>query len=252
MELELNAKNAASALLAVIGGATAITGAIRGDVGLINIGLAGLFLGAVVFTFKSPGYVHREGFEAVMKSYRKLLLKMVEDLGLEGKAVYIPPYENLPEGGTFIPLREDFEPSLGKLDSETVFLTNVSNEREMGLSIRPTGLELVREFEDFFEGPLNGTGAEVVESVAGSVLRALNLAKTVYIEEVDDGFRVVVRPAFQCSPEGCDQVACPVCSSIMLSLARATGRLIVTESIERKEYGIEVRARTLGGVEEWM
>jgi hypothetical protein len=250
--ITMEPKNVASLILAVLGGVAALVGLILGETKWINLGLAGLFLAVVVYTFKGRGYVKKDGLTAVLGSYRELLRKMVSDLDLEGNAVYIPPYENLPEGGTFIPLREDFSLSLGRLDEETVFLTNVGSEREMGLSIRPTGLELLRKFEEHLEGSLEGSGPAEVESVAGSVLRALDLAKGVYIEEGDGGFRVVVRPDFSCDPEGCEQVACPVCSSVLLALSKATGQLIESESFERKEYGVEIRAKKLGGVREWM
>ncbi len=245
-------KNVAALSLSIIGGITTVVGLFKENTGLVNMGLAGLFLGVVVFAFKRAGYVKRDALTSVMNSYRELLKRIVLDLGLEGNAVYIPPYENLPDGGTFIPLREDFILSLGKLDEETVFLTNVSSEREMGLSIRPTGSDLVKMFEDYSEGPLEGIGPEGIENVAGAVLRSLNLVKGVYIEENEDRFKIIVRPDFPCNPKDCEQVACPVCSSILLALAKSTGQLIESESFERKDYGIEIQARKLGGVKEWM
>ncbi len=246
----------AGASLAVIGAFLLIYGAINSNQSQINLGFAGLFLSFVVFTFKSKEYVKREALDNLILPYVNMIKKMVDDLGLEGNALYIPPYENMPEGGTFIPLHKDFDLDLGRMDEDTVFLTNVANERQMGLVIRPTGAELVKKFEEHFEGSLDGEGYATVESVSSSVLRALDLAKGVHIDENKEGFRIVVKPTnteiCRASIEGCNQVACPVCSSILLALAKGTNEVIESESFATTQHGVEIKAKKLGGVREWM
>ncbi|WP_225807151.1 hypothetical protein [Thermococcus bergensis] len=59
----------------------------------------------------------------------------------------------------------------------------------MGLLIRPTGVDLVKKFEEYSESSLDGSGPSTVESVASSVLRAFDLAKGVHIEENEKEFR---------------------------------------------------------------
>ncbi|WP_175060102.1 hypothetical protein [Thermococcus sp. 2319x1] len=242
--------------LGVIGTVLLIYGAINSNQSQINLGLAGLFLSFVVFTFKSKEYVKREALDNLILPYVNLLKKMVDDLGLEGNALYIPPYENMPQGGTFIPLHRDFDLDPGRMNEDTVFLTNVANERQMGLLIKPTGAELVKKFEEHFEGPLDGAGYNTVESVASSVLRALDLARGVHINENEEGFRIVVKPTnteiCRASRDGCKQVACPVCSSILLALAKGTNEVIESESFAITQHGIEIKAKKLGGVREWM
>lgn len=246
----------AGASLAVIGAFLLIYGAINSNQSQINLGFAGLFLSFVVFTFKSKEYVKREALDNLIFPYVGLLKNMVDDLGLEGNALYIPPYENMPEGGTFIPLHKNFDLDLGRMDEETVFLTNVANERQMGLLIRPTGVDLVKKFEEHFEGSLEGGGYNTVESVSSSVLRAFDLARGVHIDENEEGFRVVVKPTnmeiCRASIDSCNQVACPVCSSILLALAKGTNEVIESESFTIADYGIEIKARKIGGVREWM
>lgn len=246
----------AGASLGVIGAFLLIYGAINSNQSQINLGFAGLFLSFVVFTFKSKEYVKREALDNLIFPYVSLLRDMVDDLGLEGNALYIPPYENMPEGGTFIPLHKNFDLDLGRMDEETVFLTNVANERQMGLVIRPTGVDLVKKFEEYFEGSLEAGGYNTVESVSSSVLRAFDLARGVHIDEKGEGFRIVVKPTnmeiCRASIEGCNQVACPVCSSVLLALAKGTNEVIESESFTIADYGIEIKARKIGGVGEWM
>jgi len=252
----MRVERVAGASLAVIGAFLLIYGAINSNQSQINLGFAGLFLSFVVFTFKSKEYVKREALENFVFPYVKLLRNMVDDLALEGNALYIPPYENMPEGGTFIPLHKEFDLDLGRMDEETVFLTNVASERQMGLVIRPTGADLVKKFEEHFEGSLDGEGYNAVESVASSVLRAFDLARGVYIEEGDGGFKVIVKPTNMeiCreSVERCNQTACPVCSSVLLALAKGTNEVIESENFAISDHGIEIKAKKRGGVREWM
>lgn len=49
------------------------------------------------------------------------------------------PYENLPKGGLFIPLRKDFDIDPGRFGEDIVFLTNVGSERQMGPPLRSPG-----------------------------------------------------------------------------------------------------------------
>ncbi|ADT85090.1 hypothetical protein [Thermococcus barophilus] len=242
--------------LIITGGSLLIYGAVNANQSLINLGLAGIFLGVVILTFKSHEYVKREALDSLTLPYVKALQKIVNDLGLEGKALYIPPYENLKEGGVFIPLHEEFDLDLGRLDDETVFLTNVSSERQMGLSIRPLGLDLLRKYEEHLEYSLENSNYKEVESVSSSVLRALDLANTVYIEEENNSFRIIVSPTNKeiCRKniEHCDQVACPICSSILLGLAKASNEVVMSEKFSFVKHGIEIKARKLGGIREWM
>jgi len=253
---DMRVERLASLILIMIGLGILIYGAVHTNQSLVNLGLAGIFLGIIVFTFKTSEYVKRESLDNLVLPYVKMLQKIVRDLGLEGKAVYIPPYENLPEGWTFIPLHEEFDLDLGRLDEETVFLTNVGNERQMGLSIRPLGLDLLRKYEEHLEASLEGANYKEVESVSSSVLRALDLARGIYIEEQGKEFRIIVSPVNKevCRKniDYCDQIACPICSSILLSLAKATNEVIMSEKFSFGKHGIEIKAKKLGGIREWM
>lgn len=239
-----------SGVLMGTGGALAIYGFLNANQGYINMGIAGTFLGMVMLILKSSGYVKREAFDGVFSPYMAFFRNFVDNLSLEGNAIYIPPYENLPNGGTFIPLHDDFDLDPARFDEGAVFLTDVPNEKAMGLLVRPLGLELLRKYEEHLEYTLEN--ATHLETSSSSVLRALGLAKSVYIEEDEGGFRVVVQPEIECEPRSCEKVACPICSSILLGLAKATGELILVEGVEKRDYGIEIKTRKLGGVREWM
>ena len=247
---EMELKYVVSAALGVSGGLIALKGFLGANQSYINLGIAGLFLSAVVLILKSSKYVKKDAVDVMLNSYKGFLKNLLSNLKLEGKAVYIPPYENLPKGGVFVPLYEEFDLDPARLDENTFFLTDVPSERSMGVLITSLGADLLEKYEEHLEAPI--TSVPEVESSAGSVLKALGLAKRVYIEENDENIRVIVSPEISCSPEECEKVQCPICASILLGLAKATDNLIGVESLEKKDYGIEIKAKKLGGVREWM
>lgn len=254
--IKMKIERTAGIVLITLGGSVLIYGLVNASQNKINLGLAGIFLGIIVLTFKSHGYVKRDALTSLTLPYVKMLQKIVDDLGLEGKALYIPPYENLGEGGVFIPLYENFDLDLGRLDGETVFLTNVGSERQMGLSIRPPGLDLLRKYEEHLGYSLEDSNYKEVESVSSSVLRALGLASTVYIEEENSDFNIIVSPTNKdiCRENisHCNQVACPICSSILLGLAKASNEVVMAENFSFEKHGIKIKAKKLGGIREWM
>ncbi|WP_297502983.1 hypothetical protein [Thermococcus sp.] len=246
----MEAKYISSALLALTGSALAVIGFIRGETGYLNLGLAALFLTAIVLTFKSSSYVKKGSLNIMIKSQRNLANSLLEGLALEGKSVYLPPYKNLPDGGVFIPLREDFDLDPARFDEGSIFVTDVPDERKMGLLLPTLGKELVEKYEEHLEGPL--TSIPEVESAAGSVLKSLNLARRVYIEEEGSEIRVIVSPDFECPPINCERFPCPICASILRGIAKASGEVIAVESLDPGKAGVEIKARRMGRVEEWM
>jgi len=224
----------------------------------INLGIAGIFLGIVVISLLPSKYVKYDTFEAMIKPYLNLSKNLISNLALEGKAIFIPPYENLPNGGTFIPLKEDFELSLGKLDEEMVFLTAVSSEKEMGLLIAPPlGIRLVEKFEEYSEIDLTNTELNLAVTSASSVLKALNLIGGIDLEEKDGELILYVENlkfpfCKENTNEVCEKFPCPICSSILFSIAKSQNELIKIERITKHKDYVEVRAKRLGGVERWM
>ncbi|ACS89084.1 hypothetical protein [Thermococcus sibiricus] len=239
-----------SAALGISGGIMVLRGFLAANQSYINLGIAGMFLGAVVLTLKSSKYVKKDSLDILLKSHKGFFKALLSNLRLEGKAVYIPPYENLPEGGIFVPLHEEFDIDPARLDEGTFFLTETPDEKSMGLLITSLGKSLLEKYEGHLEAPISSVPE--LEASAGSVLRALGVAKRVHIEENESEVRVILTPEVSCSFEECERAPCPICASVLLGLAKATNNMVGVESFEKKDYGIEIKARKLGEVREWM
>jgi hypothetical protein len=248
----MKSKYIAGVVLIVIGSVLTFKGAMDGNQSMINAGIGGVFLGVVVLTFSTSDYIKYDAFKAVVQPYHKLTRDIVDALELKNKAVFLPPYNNLPDGGVFIPLHEDFDIDLAKLDNNTMFITDVGREREMGLLLIPLGRELMNEYESYSEMDFTNAGLNVVES-ASAVLRSLGLAKSVTVEESEDMIKVYVDGVRvnTCST-ACEQIACPICSSILRAIAKSLQELIIVESFKFKDGFIEISARRIGGIDRWM
>lgn len=249
----MKAKYPAGVALIVAGVVIAFRGALEANQSLVNAGIGGVFLGVVVLSFSTSDHIKYDAFRAVFNPYLVLTRNLTNSLDLRGKSVYIPPYANMPEGGVFVPLHDDFDLDLARFDDRTVFITDVGREREMGLLLNPLGKELVKLYEDYSGMDLSGAGLGVVESVS-AVLRSLGLAKSVDVEEEGDEIRIYVggvRIREFCSKE-CERIACPVCSSIMLSISKALNELILVEEFDFSDRFVEISARKLGGISAWM
>jgi hypothetical protein len=50
----------------------------------------------------------------------------------------------------------------------------------------------------------------------------------------------------------CERAPCPLCSSILLSIAKSSGELIAIQNFDLDGSRVEITARWIGGIEKWM
>lgn len=245
-------KHIAGGILIAAGSVIAFQGAVSSNQSMINAGIGGVFLGVVVLTFSTSDYIKYDAFKAMVAPYAEVLKKLIGALEIENRAIYIPPYDNLPEGGIFLPLHREFGIDLARLDKNVMFLTDVGREREMGLLLPSLGKELMEKYESYFEVDFRYAGLGTVENASSSVLKSLGLAKSVTIEESGDRVKVFIDGirADTCS-KACEKAPCPICSSVLLSIAKAERELIAVEGF-RFEDGVEISAVKIGGIDRWM
>ncbi len=212
----------------------------------INLGIGSIILGLVVAAFPARGYVSKEALELSCSDMSGFFEKIVENLELGGNPVFIPPYENLPQGGVFIPKVKDFRLSLGRFDEGDVFVTG--SERETGVLISPApGYALLRYFEENY-GEIRNTDVAYASSVISGGLSALGIGSAEVFEE-DDTMEAYIKPLLS----KVDSVwSDPISSAVLLGVAMATGELISVEEVQRVNNYLRLKIRKLGSVEEWL
>ncbi|MEM2726762.1 MAG: hypothetical protein QXV61_00700 [Archaeoglobaceae archaeon] len=226
----MNVKRSIGIVLMITGSFIALFGATSANESIINTGICGIFIGAVLFSFSKE-----ESLANLFLSYHETFKNLARTFNVR-KAVYIPPYKKIPEGGVFLALREDFDIDLARIDSETIFLSG--REKEAGIVLKVPGSEILKELEDAsFEAVSSALKTKKLlksaKLIGGEVIR-------IFVEGVAVKF---------CS-EDCKLTTCPICGSLLLSVAKETGELITVENFKVGEK-IEIEAKKIGGVDKW-
>ncbi|XRP97092.1 hypothetical protein ACO3UB_00835 [Methanocaldococcus sp. 16A] len=208
--------------------------------------------------FIPSNLISYETYECTINPYLSFFENFINNLPLEGNAIYIPPYENLPKGGTFIPANEDFEINLGNFDEEIVFLTNVGRGKEMGILISPPlGYNLVKKFEEYANMELDNIELSLAISAASSVLKALELINGIDFIEENDKIELIienVKPkyCYNIDCKVCEKVSCPICSSVLFAIAKSQNQLILVDKFEKNENFIKIIIKKLGKIDDFL
>ncbi|MCS7121048.1 MAG: hypothetical protein NZ895_00365 [Archaeoglobaceae archaeon] len=221
----------AGILLMILGSAIALIGFFNSKETILNVGVCGTFIGAVLFSFS------QQKNSKFIESYHENLRNLSKFLELK-KSIYIPRNKHLPDGAVFLALMEDFEIDLAKMDYERIVISG--REREAGMLLKVPGSEILREVEEIS-----------FESVA-SALRYMGLIRSSKIVSSGEDVRILVEGvAVDFCEEYCKVLACPICSNLIFSFANESNELIEVEKFEVGEK-IEIHARKIGGVERWV
>lgn len=243
----LRHKNIALGFLSIAIGLFLIySGVVSGTLSFINLGIAGVFVGIVILSFIPSKLIDYEIFESSLKPYILFFEKLTRSLHLSNKIIYIPPYENLPKGGIFIPADDRFKINIGNFDENVVLITSAGRSKEMGLLITPPfGYHLEEKFEE--KTKLAGTDLSLVTSIALSVLKSYELIENLELEENDDEIMLTVEgiKLVYCN-DTCEKQICPICSSILYAIAKSQNQMMLVENFKRDENSIKITIKKLG------
>ncbi|NJE05683.1 hypothetical protein E3E36_05905 [Thermococcus sp. M36] len=218
-------------------------GGSSGSTSMVSLGLGAIILGLVLSAFPFRGYVARDALPLLTGSLCEFVEESVRGLELEGVPVVIPPYDNLPRGGVFIPKSGRFSLSLGMLHEGDVFVLAGGG----GLLISPApGWEVV-EYTVRNSGDIRGTGVGYASSAVSSTLSALGLGSAQAFDEGGGRISVFVRPLC-----GGSVYSDPVVVAVLLGIAMGENQLLEVESSEVVGEYVRITLRKIGGVEEWL
>ena len=231
--------------MAVAGIALWYYGGTQGTVALVNLGIGAIILGLVLAAMPSKGHVDREALVMSCGDFCGFIENMRKELELKGSPVVIPPYENLPRGGLFLPKEENFSLRLGKFADGAVFITGT--EDESGILVSPVpGWGLI-EYTLENVGELSGTGVGYSSSAVSSILSALGIGSAEAFEGEDGKIEVFAKPLC-----GGPFYADPVVSAMLIGIAMGKGEVLRVESSERANDHVKLILEPLGGIEKWL
>jgi len=212
-------------------------GGSSGNQAMVNLGIGSIILGIVAFSLPGWRCLPPEAGEVLGAGHCALFSNLASDLGLRGKAFVLPPYENLPRGGIFIPVSPRGSPNLGRLFEGRVLYS----EPEPGLLLSPV------PGWGFIDGlKLLGSGVGYAASAVSGVLDRFGLPGAKVFEE-DDTVEVYVKASCKEFP-----YADPVVSAVLVALASGAGEVLVVEEVGEVKGHLKLLLRKAGGVEKWL
>jgi len=216
---------------------------------LAFIGLGLTFWGALLLFVRPIKLVKANLLDSTAISSLTTINRMIEDLKYKGKAIYLPPkYLKELKGGTvFLPYKKEIIiPPVEEVAKEKVFLKNPN-----GISLTPPGLSLANLYEkelgkDFATLNLN----YLQNNLPKLFVEDLEIAEDLEINVEGDMIQVKISGSVYknfCEEARklssiCGSLGCPLCSSIAIALARATGRPIIIKktNLSKDNKTIEV------------
>jgi len=238
----VNLKLTAGILLVLAGIAIGFMAAMNANQHFLNAGIGVAVIGVILMAFSE-----KKRFEHLILPYHESLKRIAEFTEVK-KAVYIPPFGNFTSVAVFLAASNEFEIDISRLDLNSPFVSG--REKEMGILLEAPGKEILKKFEEYAEIDLSNYGIGISE-ICSSVLKALELADKVEIEENGDLKITISGAKVDFCSDDCKLIQCPICSSVLSATAKAIGELIAVDDF-RVGDKIEIRVKKLGGIERWM
>lgn len=215
---------------------------------LAFIGLGLTFWSILLLYIRPARYVKANLLDSTAFPSLMMMEQMMKELGIEGKAVYLPPGKNEElRGGKIIILKAKgkAEEAILKGNSSVLYLT-------------PPGVSLTNLYEDRLGKEFAGIDInDLQENLQKIFIEDLEIAEKIEMKIED----CLITMNIQGTPYSnlCmevtklksinNSVGCPFCSSIAIAINRSTGKSIIIEDeqVSNKGKNIEIKYRTLLG-----
>lgn len=187
---------------------------------LVVLAAVGAFGGVLTYYLTPEGFVATSVSERVYAALSESIEGLLDELGLSESRIYVPT-DGRTAARLFVPQNEgDALPEAAALDDVLV----VGDNGTRGVSLRPTGDTLFREFERALAEPFADAPEVAVEQLADALVENFEIASGTAVDADPDGTprRVTVR-AFGTAYGRAERPDNPVASLLGVGLARAVG-----------------------------
>ncbi|ABR54100.1 conserved hypothetical protein [Methanococcus vannielii SB] len=230
----------AGTLVSIIGMATIYYGISNSVMSFINLGISGIFIGIIINALIPSNSIDYSIHQSLTFENEGLLKKIFLNLKLSKKAVYIPPYDNLEYGGIFIPSSDNFTLNMSAFDENSLFISNQVAFSEMGVLITPpTGLSILKKFEENLSSSLSGIDLNTLMSLVSSSLSSMDLLADFEYEEIESENKICLKIYKTKNIENFNEFfyLSPIISSIFLAISKASGKAVYIENFsETNDY----------------
>ena len=222
---------------------------------LAFIGLGLVFWGGLLFYIRPERYVKEALLDKMALPPLVSLNEIMTGLGYKSKGIHLPPkyFTNFESAKVYFSAENNAKlpsPEEMQKNENRVFLKNPD-----GILITSPGFELTELFEKNLGTNLTKVDLQYLEKNMPKLLIDLEIAQKVEMHSTDSRVNVKIEGSITkgiCKEIGrlssiCGSLGCPLCSSIALALAKATGKPIIIEKGLASEDGqiLEIEYRLL-------
>ncbi|NHN46669.1 hypothetical protein G9464_03545 [Halostella sp. JP-L12] len=220
-------------------GTAALLGALTlPDARTVLFALAGVGLfGAVLLRYLTPTrFVHPTAGESLYAAFAATGEELVAELELRDERVYVPTAANDRENASvrlFVPSRSDYViPDDGEL---AALFVDSDDGRAEGISVRPSGGQLYREYRRSVSGGLAERPAPLAEQLTDGLVNQFELVDDASAEVEDGRLRVSMT---DCAYGPADRFDHPVSSFLAVGLATGLGVPVTGDvaTVDEEEY----------------
>jgi len=213
---------------------------------LAFIGLGLIFWGAILTYILTEEYVRENLLDATVLPSLAMLNQIMQELGYNGKAVYLPPryVRDLEANKVYIPKQKE-----GKLPTPEQIQeqeTRLFIENPPGILLTPPGAELTKLFERTLETSFTKIDLQYLQQNLPKLLTEdLEIAQNFEIQAEKNRVTVKIEnsPYKKLTKKAgnllylYDNLGCPLSSAVASALAKAIGKPIVIENQEISKDG---------------
>lgn len=193
---------------------------------LFALGGTGLFAALLTWFVTPERFVSAGVGDAVFEALAGNHERLCRELGLSDERVYVPAADETTGVWLYVPQRSTG--TVPDADALASLFVVGDDESTRGVSLRPTGETLFREFEAALSGPLAGEPAELVAQVREAIVEQFEVADGLRTDLDADGGRLTV--AVDGGPYGeITRFDHPVVSVVAVALARGLDRSVRVE-----------------------
>jgi len=222
-----------------------------------GLGLASFLIGLLLIYIPVERVVSPKLVSALCISSLVNLNSLLEELGVDSKAIYLPTKEGTHQPRAFLPLIRNPDASLilaKRFEADGLLTVDTSDPHRSGIVLVPPGSSLLSFIEE--ESGIDLYNVSLDE--LGNVLRtglaeAVEIAEDVRVISTDGSVRVEVGPLMleelcqmqsKVAPSLCSQVGCPLCSAVICAITKAAKRpvsVVKISSLAGRRVSIELK-----------
>ena len=222
-----------------------------------GLGLASFLMGLLLTYVPTERTASPQLVSAFCLSSLVNLNLLLEELGIDSKAIYLPTKKETRQLRAFLPLARNPNSSpvlMKRLDNGGLFIANGQDPQQSGLALVPPGSSLATLIEQESGIEFENVRLDELENtLKAGLVEGLEIVEDIRITFMNGSVRVEVGPLiseeiyetqWKVARSLCNQVGCPLCSAVICTITKAMKRpvsVIKISPLEGRKITMELK-----------